>query len=383
MDSGVKDTAGHRPKLLFIVNVDWFFVSHRLPIARAARDAGYAVTIACGISTHAERLAAEGFEVRPLRIARGRAGLASTLRLARDTYRTIRGVRPDIVHLITIKPVLLGGIAARLLRVPKVVAAISGLGYTFIATGPISTLRRSLLSVLYRGALGNPRAHVIFQNEDDMRLVRGMAGLHDHQCMLVRGAGVDLQRFRPVSPPPPPVVVVMASRLLIDKGIREFAAAAALLKARGVQARFIVAGDRDADNPACVSVEELAQLMADGAVEFIGPQSDMAALFRSAHVAVLPSYREGMPLVLLEAAAAGLPVVTTDVPGCRSAIAPDTGILVPVRDASALAAALERLIRDDSRRLALGRGGRALAEREFGIDGVVAKHLVLYAAPAR
>lgn len=364
--------------ILFIVNVDWFFLSHRLAIAIGAQRAGYAVHIACSTTGREGQLIAEGLQVHPLELARGESGILSALRSGWDMFRIIRAVKPDIVHLVTVKPVLLGGIAARMARVPKVVAAISGLGYLFIAQGPAARLRRFFVGVLYRLALGGRNVRVIFQNMDDRALISNLAGLNARQTRLIRGSGVDLERFQRRPLPTGPFVAVFAARLLVDKGIREFAEAARLVRSHGLNARFLVAGDRDPDNPACLSEAELTALKAEGDVELLGALKDMPDLFARAHVVVLPSYREGMPLVLLEAAAAGRAVITTDVPGCRSAIEADTGILVPVRNATALAEALLLLATDPARCEEMGRRGRTLAEKAFGIEGVVAAHLDLY-----
>lgn len=370
------------PTLLFIANVDWFFISHRLAIARAARDAGYHVHVACGVTGRDGDLTAEGFIVHPIRIERGSVGFIGQIAALRDIAMVIRRTRPAIVHLVTIKPVLLGGIVARFLRVPRVVAAISGLGYVFIATGLIASLRRTAIGLLYRLALDSPRVRTIFQNIDDRALISRLAGIDDANIRMIRGSGVDLVRLKPQPPSEAAFTAVFAARLLIDKGVREFVSAARKLHADGVVASFLIAGDLDPHNPACVDKTELDQWRAEGVVNFVGHVGNIGELFARAHVVVLPSYREGMPLVLLEAAACGRAVVTTDVPGCRDAIEPGlSGLLVPVRDADALANAVASLARDLGRCAEMGRQGRLLAERDFAIEAVVARHLWIYAEP--
>jgi glycosyltransferase involved in cell wall biosynthesis len=368
--------------LLFIANVDWFFISHRMAIARAARAAGYAVHVACGLTGREAELRAAGFAVHPLRLSRASTHAFDQLRLAWAMADVIRAVRPDIVHLVTIKPVLIGGAVARLLRVPRVVAAISGLGYVFIANGPLARIKRRIIGGLYRLALASARARVIFQNADDRDLIAGLAGLRPGQIRMIRGSGVDLDRLRPEPLAPGRFCVALASRLLVDKGVREFVAAVALLRARGLDARFVVAGDLDPENPACIPAEEVEAWRREGAVEIVGHIADIRPLFADAHVIALPSYREGMPLVLLEAAACGRAVVTTDVPGCRDAIEPGvSGLLVPVRDPAALADALALLAEDRERCARMGDAGRRLAESAFSLDEVVATHLRIYAEP--
>jgi glycosyltransferase involved in cell wall biosynthesis len=368
--------------LLYIVNVDWFFISHRLGIARAARDSGYDVHIACGLTGREGELRAEGFTVHPLRMERGTTDGSGQLRAARDIAAVIRAIRPGIVHLITIKPVLIGGAVARLLKVPKVVAAISGLGFVFIAKGASAMLRRRAISLMYRFALSKRNVRVIFQNQDDRALISALAGVAPRQVRMIRGSGVDLQRLMPQSLPEGRFCAVLAARLLIDKGVREFVAAARTLRERGVDARFILAGDLDPHNPACIPADEAEAWRSEGMVELPGHVADIGALFAQAHTVVLPSYREGMPLVLLEAAACGRAVITSDVPGCREAIEPGvSGLLVPVRESAGLADAMETLARDPARCAEMGRQGRLLAERAFSIDQVIARHLEIYAEP--
>lgn len=371
-------------RLLFIVNVDWFFISHRLAIARGARDAGYDVHIACKTTGREAELEAEGFTVHPLQLDRASTGGGEQLRVAREMAAVMRAIRPEIVHLITIKPVLIGGAVARRLKVPKVVAAISGLGFIFIAKGLLARARRQAIGALYRFALSRRNVRVIFQNEDDRKLISRLAGVNPDQVRMIRGSGVDLNRLKPKPLPAGPFCAVFAARLLIDKGVREFVEAARALQAGGLEARFAVAGDLDPDNPACVAADEVEAWRAEGVVELPGHVADIGALFGEAHAVVLPSYREGMPLSLLEAAACGRAVVTTDVPGCRDAIeAGVTGILVPVRESAPLADAMAALAADRERCAEMGRQGRLLAERAFSIDEVVRRHLEIYAEPVR
>ncbi len=289
-------------------------------------------------------------------------------------------IAPDVVHLVTIKPVIYGGIAARLAGVPRVVAAISGLGFAFIQRGIAFTILRGVISVFYRLALGHPGTTVVFQNSADRDTVVRIAKLPIARTTLIRGSGVDLAVNRPVPRTRgEDVVVTMASRLLRDKGVVEYVDAARRLRGTGVNVRFLLAGDPDPGNPATVTAGELAEWRQLGIVELLGHCDDVNALFAASDVVVLPSYREGMPKVLLEAAACGRAVVTTDVPGCRDAIDPEvTGILVPARDPTALANAIERLARDATLRARYGAAGRALAEREFDLARVVEAHLQLY-----
>ncbi len=366
-------------KLLFVVNVDWFFMSHRLPIAIEAIRQGYEVHLATTLTDRQGALGATGIKLHDLPLERSGASVWRELRTFWKTLNVMRTVRPDIVHLVTVKPVVLGGIAARLARVPAVVCAVSGLGFVFLARGLRARMLRFAVVCLYRAALGHPNLKVIFQNDDDRRLLQKLTGLADARSVRMRGSGVDLARFAVQPFPPEPVVVVFAARLLRDKGIQEFVDAARMLRQRGAKAVFRLAGAPDPDNRASVSDEDIRQWEASGDVEFLGHQRDMPRILAEAHVVVLPSYREGLPKVLVEAAACGRPAVTTDVPGCRDAIVPGvTGLLVPVRDATALSEAIGRLIADARLRESMGLAARQLAEREFSIEHAIGQHLALY-----
>jgi glycosyltransferase involved in cell wall biosynthesis len=291
----------------------------------------------------------------------------------------MRVVKPDLVHLVTIKPVLYGGLVSRMLKVPAVVAAVSGLGAIYISTTVSGPFWRAGINQLYRFALKHPNLKVIFQNPDDRQLLLEKGTFPISQTVLIRGSGVDLLTYRVLPKQHDEIVVAMISRLLKDKGVLEYVAAVKMLKSIGVQARFLLIGEPDYGNPAFIDETLLALWQREGHVELLGFRKDIPQLMHQADIIVLPSYREGLPKVLLEAAACGRAVITTDVPGCRDAIEPNqTGLLVPVKDANALAMAMKRLIDDPDYQQQLGMAGRALAEREFGIEKVVATHLDVY-----
>ena len=365
--------------LLFVVNIPEFFLSHRLPLAIAARRVGFKVHIATGPGSACQKITDLGFAHHLIPISRSGRNPLAELATLWGLYRLMRSVRPDLVHLVTIKPVLYGGLMARLAGVPAMVAAISGLGTVFIDRDRSRSWMRSGVGWFYRFALGHPNARVIFQNPDDRSLLIGIKAVRDEQVALIRGSGVSLADY-PMRPEPGSVpVVTFAARLLRDKGIREFVEAARELKARGVAARFWLVGSTDPGNLTSISEDDVALWGKEGLVEILGYRGDIPDVFADSNIIVLPSYREGLPKALIEAAACGRAVVTTDVPGCRDAIEPDTtGLLVAVRDALALADAIQSLIEDPQRRKQMGASGRALAEREFSIERVVDAHLSIY-----
>jgi len=368
--------------LLFVVNNPAFFMSHRVPVALAAQKAGYDVHVATMDGPAVADIQALGMTHHAIPMTRSGKHPLQELGTLLALVRLFRRLRPDVVHLVTIKPVLYGGIAARIARVPGMVAAISGLGFVFLSNSLKMRLVRAVVARLYRVALGHPNSRVIFQNANDRDLLKSLGAVREDQVVIIRGAGVDLDAYRPTpEPPAPPVVVTMVARLLRDKGVQEFVQAAKLLRERGVPVTMQLVGGLDAGNPTSATQADVDAWQQDGCVQALGERSDVAALYAAAHIAVLPSYREGLPKSLIEAAACGRAVVTTDVPGCRDAIEPNvTGLLVPVRDAAALADAIARLAQDATLRQAMGTAGRALAEREFDINQVARIHVALYDA---
>jgi glycosyltransferase involved in cell wall biosynthesis len=367
-------------KILFIVNVDWFFLSHRLPIAVAAIKSGYQVHIATTLTKEAPQLNTNGLIVHPLEINRSNAEFFSLLRIVWQVYCICKEVKPDIVHLITVKPNILGGLGACLARVPAVVFAISGLGFIFMNnSGWRVRFMKVATLFLYRLVLRHPNRRIIFQNSSDRKELLDAARVSIEDTVLVRGSGISIADFL-VEPEPDGVpVVAMACRLLRDKGVFEFVDAARLLKNRGLLVRFWLIGEVDLENPSSITNQQLASWKSEGLIECLGHQKNVPQLYAKAKIVVLPSYREGLPKTLIEAAACGRSVITTDVPGCRDAIEPNiTGLLVPARNPMALADAIESLLTNDKLRQSMGCAGRKLAEREFQIETVIAAHLAIY-----
>jgi len=288
-----------------------------------------------------------------------------------------RRERPRIVHHVALKPVIYGTIAARCSGVGCVVNALAGMGWLVTSGTGIARLLKALVRAAFRPLLR--MGFALVQNPDDARLLQEL-GVPKSNIHLIPGSGVDLRRFVPVEPPPGPPVVVLPARLLWTKGVGEFVEAARMLLRRKIAARFILAGTPDEANPSVVPQAEIDRWVAEGLVEHCGWVEDMPALLAGCHIVCLPSfYGEGIPKSLIEAAAAGRPIVTTDMPGCREIVHDgDNGILVPPRDATAVATALVRLIEDPALRARMGARGRARAERDFGLDAIVQQTLALY-----
>jgi glycosyltransferase involved in cell wall biosynthesis len=367
------------PRLLFVLNDSAYFLSHRLPIALAAQATGFEVHVATPDSIKTANVRAHGFIYHLLPLTRSGANPFSEISTICTLIRLLRKIKPDLLHLVTIKPVIYGGIAARLTGGPAIVAAVPGLGFIFSHQSLRTRAIRFLIGQLYRIALRGDRLRAIFQNPDDAKYIARLAALSTEQICLIRGAGVDLAVYTASPLPEETPLVVLAARMLKDKGVIEFVEAARLLRQDGCNARFALLGEPDPGNPASLTKADIERWIAEGAVEYFGYRSDIPEVFKTSSLIVLPSYHEGMPKVLLEAQACGRAVITTDVPGCRDAITPNvTGLLVPPRNAAALAEAISTLLNDRDRLQIMGKAGRALAEKTFDVRQVVAQHLEIY-----
>ncbi|MFZ5575202.1 MAG: glycosyltransferase family 4 protein [Pseudomonadota bacterium] len=363
------------PKLLFVVTEDWYFVSHRLPLAVAAQAAGFDVAVATRAGRHAEIIRSAGIRLVPFALSRrGGNPFAEVIAL----WRLYRHEKPDLVHHVALKPVMYGALAAWLARVPAQVNAVAGLGWLFTSSSGVVRLVRPVLRGMLGRLLDRPHSLTIVQNPEDQALLE-RSGVSASRLRLIRGAGVDLQVFHPAIPPGGAVCIVLVARMLWDKGVGEFVEAARRLTGAGVNARFVLVGDPDPANPASVPESTLRRWHGQHGVEWWGRREDMPAVLQAAHIACLPSYREGLPKSLLEAAACGLPIVTTDAPGCREVVRDGVnGLLVPVRDAAALAAALKRLIEDAELRRRMGEASRVRAGEEFSQARVIEATLAVY-----
>lgn len=369
-----------RSKLLFVVTEDWYFVSHRLALAVAAQAAGFEVAVATRAGQQADVIRNAGIRLIPFELSR-RSGnpFAEVVAL----WRLYRHERPDLVHHVALKPVMLGALAAWLARVPAQVNAVAGLGWLFTSSGRFVRLLRPVLRRILGRLLTQPFSLTIVQNQEDRALLE-RSGVTATRLRLILGAGVDIRAYHPVPPPPEPVCIALVSRMLWDKGVGEFVEAARSLTGAGVRARFVLVGAPDPANPASVPESTLRDWHGQYGIEWWGRRDDVPAVLQAAHIACLPSYREGLPKSLLEAAACGLPIVATDAPGCREVVIDGVnGLLVPVRDANALAVALKKLINDPNLRQRMGEQLRLRAETEFAQETVIAQTLAVYSELGR
>jgi glycosyltransferase involved in cell wall biosynthesis len=370
-----------------LVTEDWYFFSHRLPVARAACEAGFEVVVATRVRAHGEAILNEGFVLRPIAWRRRGDGLSGAARAIFEIVKLYRAERPDIVHHVALKPVLFGGIARRLAfahsaDAPASIDSIMGLGSGFSAATIAGRLLRPPLSLALRLMVGGSRGWIVVQNPEDHAALAGI-GVDTRRIALIKGSGVDITRFKPLPEPGgDTVTVALVSRMLRDKGVLEAAAAIRRLRGQGLAIELLLAGPTDPDNANSLSSETLRSLAAEPGIEWLGPVGDVRAVWCRASIAVLPStYGEGVPKTLLEAAACARPLIAADVAGCREVVRPGvTGILVPPHDVDRLAEAIAALADDPARRAAMGRAGREWIECGFSDEIVARDTLALYHA---
>lgn len=373
------ETMSKKRKILFFVTEDWAFCSHRLSLARAAMQDGFTVVVATRVQEHGQKIQAEGCKLIPLLIQRRNNNILTQIRSLFQLIRIYKSEQPDIVHHVAIKPVIFGSVAARIAGVPRVINAITGMGYVFSSSDLKAKIIRPFIKWSFRILLNRSNTRTIFQNPDDQYMLIHAGVVRTELTKLIRGSGVDPQAYFPVPEPPGIVTVILASRMLRDKGIYEFIEAVRLLKKSSINARFVLVGDTDSDNPTAVPTAQLEAWQKSGIVEWWGKRDDMQNVFASAHIVCLPSYREGVPKVLIEAASCGRAIVTTNAPGCREIVRDnENGLLVPVRDHEILAKALRKLIDDHALRSRMGEQGRKIVLDEFTSDIVAEKTLSLY-----
>ena len=366
-------------KIVFIVNVDWFFLSHRLPLALEAQRRGWEVFLLAKDTGRKNELANLGINLIDIPFGRTSTNPIQELRCLMNLSKELKRIKPDIIHNVTWKGCLWGSLAAKISDNHHVVNALSGLGSVFIGDGFINRIMMCLAEIAFK----NNYSYFIFQNPDDIRWFKGLEYANDDRVFLIKGSGVDLNIFsyQEVTSRDK-LKILFPARILKDKGLVEFIEALKLLQS-SYQGRIeaILAGSCGDANKTSVSEEELKSMLIEGYITWIGNQKDMYPVYVDSDIVVLPSYREGLPKSLIEACAVGRPIVTTDVPGCRECV--DEGVngyLVPVKTSKELANAIEKLILNAESRNAFGKASRQKAEAEFSIENVVEKTFSIYNA---
>jgi glycosyltransferase involved in cell wall biosynthesis len=364
-------------KALLFANTDWYLYNFRLALAKELRAQGYEVVLLSPPGDFQRLLQENGFQWIPFPLSRQGVNPFRELQTLWRLMRIYRRVRPEIVHHFTIKPVIYGSLTAHILGIKGIINSVTGLGHLFIDPGFGTRILRALAKFLYRISLH--RTKVVFENPEDRSIFIENKFVQPEQSHLIPGTGVDVIRFQPVQRTNRIPIILFSSRLLATKGLQEFVEAAQLVQKKGLKGRFAIAGTPDPGNPASIQQEQIDGWQRAGHVEIWGWQDDMPATLAKADIFCLPSYREGVPSALLEACASGLPIVTTDVPGCRDVVTHGhNGLLVPPRDPQALAEAITTLLTEPTLRDAMGKSGRKLALEKFSLEKIIEQTLDVY-----
>ena len=367
-------------RLLFVVNVDWFFISHRLIIAEKAVLNGFDVFVACQNTGRSDEIIEKGINFINLTISRSGTNPLLELSALISIYKIYNNLKPDIVHHVTLKPIIYGSLISKLTNIKTVVNAVSGLGYTF--TKNRGGLVQKLIVQLLRFVFNRKHLTVIFQNDDDQNLFKELNIISkNNKIVKIKGSGVDLNKFKQLPYPSFDIIkIILPIRMVWDKGVKELRKASEILKEKYKgKIQFILIGLADVDNKAGVPASYLNEWQDGSYVKWIGYQKDMVEVYKDSHIVVLPSYREGMPKTLIEACAVGRAIITTDAIGCKECV--DEGIngfKVPVYSTKELAQAIEKLILNKELLIQMGNRSRHKAENEFNVDNVINTHLKIY-----
>ncbi|GAB3505387.1 glycosyltransferase family 4 protein [Emticicia fontis] len=362
-------------RILFVANVDWFFISHRLPLAQEAVKNNWEVYLLAGDTGVGHEVQKHGIQYIPWEVSRAGKNPLNELKSLLFLYKMYKKVNPDIIHQVAMKPVLYGTLIARILGTKKTINALSGLGYSFTDNRKTG----KFLLVFLRFVLSYTKNKLILQNQDDSLLFIENKIIQKDKIVIIKGSGVDSKVFQKVEEPKnDPLIIMLPSRMLIDKGVREFVNVAQNLKDRQ-NLKFVLVGGIDKENPAWIAEEEILEWVKEGFVDWWGHQKDMRAILAKANIVVLPSYREGLPKVLIEASMLERAIITTDVPGCREIIKHEVnGLLVPSQNVIELENAILRLAIDSELRLQLAQNAHEIAIQEYSIDKVIQDTFSLY-----
>lgn len=366
------------PRILYVVTEDWYFLSHRLPTARAAKEAGYEVHVATRLKDGEAAIEQQGFVPHALDWSRGSLSPLGSLSAIVKLRRLLRELKPDILHNVSLKPILLGTTASLGFSATAVVNGVTGLGTLFIGEARVSGLARKAVRFALSRLLRRRRSRTVVQNPDDRAFVIAL-GVAPETVVLIPGSGVDTKLLTPLPEPPPPVTAAYVGRMLADKGVLTLIAAFSLLGKRGVALQLLLAGDCDKENPGSLAPEQLREFASLYGIQWLGHVADISEVWARAHFAVLASRREGLPKSLLEAAACQRAMVATDAPGCREiAIEGETALTVPVGDVGALADAMAKLASDGEMRQLFAANARALVESKFSSEAIGRETVALY-----
>ncbi|MBT3366385.1 MAG: glycosyltransferase family 4 protein [Nitrospina sp.] len=367
------------PKIIYFVTEDWYFWSHRLSLARAAQKSGFQVTVLTRVNKYKDLIESEGFNLIPLELVRSSKNIFVELLCFLEIIKIFRREKPDIVHNVALKPILYGTWAARFSRVPCVVNLFAGITTKFHAKKWKSIILGTLVDLVFRFGFWNNNAYAIFQNSFDRKAFLDKNLLLEENTGIICGSGVSLTKFIDTPEPDGSPLVILASRMLWDKGVGEFVEAAKILKNEKISCRMILVGNPDPENPVPLPKDLILKWQSEGWIEWWEHREDMPEVFSGANIVCLPSYHEGCPKVLIEAAACGRALVATDIPGCRTIVRHDeNGLLVPVKNVTALADAIKFLVQSPKIRMQMGKRSREITVENFSEEKVIKETLDAY-----
>lgn len=373
--------ATRKGKILFLITEDWFFCLHRLPLARMLRDQGWEIMVATREVAHGDSIRQEGFTLLPINWVRHSLNPLRGLMEISKILLIYRQQQPDLIHHIAIKPCIYGGIASLFHKKTPIINNLAGLGVAFTRSGLTARVLRKGLGLAFKYLFNRTESQTIVENPDDQTVLIHQAGVCADTITLTQGVGVDITHFTPTPEPTGIPVITLASRMIKPKGVEDLIAAARILKHRKIEVHIDLLGLPDPDNPASIAEHDLKQWQAEGLIRWLGHQTHMAKIWQQSNIAILPSYyREGVPRSLLEAAACGRAIITTDIPGCRELVScGNNGLLVPPHNPVAIADAIETLISDPATRKKMGENGRHTVEHFFSEQQVLTQMQTVYA----
>ena len=372
----------NKPKLLYFITEDWYFCSHRLPHAIVANKAGFDVVVICNIAKHLNKIKKHGLRVIPIQLTRRSINPIRELFLLLKLTSIYRKEKPDIVQHVAIKPIIYGTIAAKLSGITAIFNSIVGLGYIFISKNILANILKPIIKLALKWSLNQKNSFTILQNEDDKKFLRKKKIIGLKRLQIIPGSGVNTKQFS-YSPEPKTThkapLIVCVSRMLWDKGINELVKATKKLKERNINFKMALIGKPDPENPASIPLSQIQKWEKMKLIEYWGYVENIEQVYRKCHIVILPSYREGMPKSLLEAASASRPIITTNVPGCREVVKNQiNGILVKVKTVNPLATSMKKLIKNKSIREKMGKEGRKIIKAKFSEEIITKQTIFLY-----
>ena len=368
-----------KKRVLFVITEDWALISHRLHLAEAAIRLGYEVAVVTRVTKYRDMLEASGLKVFHWRLERRSLDPISEIISIFHLWKILKFFEPDIIHAVAQKPVIYAGLVMKFSKKAKFVAALGGVGFIFTGKNIKANLLKPIVKSCLRFVLRDPASKLILQNADNVQTIVDLSIVDKNRITLIKGAGVEIRKFQPSLIPKGPPMVILPARMLWDKGVAEFVRVAGRIKARGIEAHFVLVGDVDIHNPASISQKQVDQWVQQGAVEHWNRRDDMDQIYQQASIVCLPSYNEGLPKVLLEAASCARPTVAFNVPGCREIVRNGTnGFLVSFGDEVALEKAIVTLISDRSLCAKMGAKGREIVEQAFSSEIINAQTFAIW-----